>query len=253
MNRIITVFVILIAVILGGLIAWLFRQSTVDSLLAQNSALRRQLQDAQAARQTALAKEAGNELEMENLRQDSMALAVLREQLKTNAPDLNAPPGFYTDTNRLVYLTYTTPDPVLRSFFRSIMGGSGDSKSKGRAIFQKICVACHQQEGEGKEGVAPPLAGSDWVTAPSGERLVRILLNGLNGPIQVQGKTWNLVMPPWRANLDDEQIAMVLNYIRSQWGNKAAAPIKPATAAAARRETHPKPENAGELLRVSVH
>jgi mono/diheme cytochrome c family protein len=41
-------------------------------------------------------------------------------------------------------------------------------------IFQKICAACHQQDGAGKEGVAPPLAGSEWVKAPSGERLVRM-------------------------------------------------------------------------------
>jgi hypothetical protein len=82
--------------------------------------------------------------------------------------------------------------------------------------------------------------------------LVRMLLNGLDGPIQVQGKTWNLVMPPWRENLDDEQIALVLNYVRAQWGGEGAAPIKPALAAAARQESHPKPETAEELLRISV-
>jgi mono/diheme cytochrome c family protein len=181
-----------------------------------------------------------------------MALAVMREQLKTNAPYLDAPPGFYADSNRLVYLNYTTPDPVLRSFLKWVMGGQDDSNSKGRAIFQKICAACHQQQGEGREGLAPPLAGSEWIKAPSGERLVRILLNGLSGPIQVQGKTWNLVMPPWRENLDDEQIAMVLNYVRSQWGEEGAAPIKPELAAAARQESHPKPETMEELLQIKV-
>jgi mono/diheme cytochrome c family protein len=243
---------ILFAGVLGGLGVCLFRQSTIGGLAAQNAALRKQLQQAQADREAAVARAAGNELELENLRQDSLALAVLREQLKTNAPSLDAPPGFYADTNRLVYLNYTTPDPVLRSFLRWVVGGNGDSKSKGRAIFQKICVACHQQSGEGKEGVGPPLAGSEWVKAPSGERLVRILLNGLNGPIQVQGKTWKLVMPPWRENLDDEQIAIVLNYIRSQWGGEGAAPIKPDLAAAARQQSHPNPETSEELLRIPV-
>jgi mono/diheme cytochrome c family protein len=132
------------------------------------------------------------------------------------------------------------------------MGGHGDAKSKGRAIFQKLCAACHQPEGQGKENLAPPLAGSEWIKAPSGERLVRIVLNGLSGPVQVQGKTWNLVMPPWRENLDDEQIALVLDYIRSQWGGEGAAPIKPETAATARQESHPKPETAEELLRIAV-
>ena len=252
MNRPAAIAAILGAAILGGLGVCLFRQSTMDSLAAQNAALRQQLQQAQAARQTALAKTAGDALEMENLREDAMALAALREQLKTNAPSFDAPPGFFTDTNRLVYLNYTTPDPVLRSFLRWVMGGSGDAMSKGRAIFTRICAACHQQGGEGKEGVGPPLAGSEWIKAPSGERLARIVLNGLNGPIQVQGKTWNLVMPPWRENLDDEQIAVVLNYVRSQWGGQGAEPVKPELAAAARQESHPKPETAEELLRIRV-
>jgi mono/diheme cytochrome c family protein len=252
MSRTTFIAAILCAGVLGGLGAYLVRQSALDHLEAQNSVLRKQLQQAQTSRQSALAKAAGNETELENLRQDSLALAVLREQMKTNAPSLDSPPGFFTDSNHLVYLSYTTPDPVLRSFMRWVMGGSGDSKSKGRVIFQKICAACHQQDGAGKDGVAPPLAGSEWVKASSGERLVRIVLNGLNGPIQVRGKTWNMVMPPWRENLNDEEIAIVLNYIRSQWGGEAATPVKPDLAAAARQQAHPKPETSEELLRISV-
>jgi cytochrome c553 len=242
---------ILCAGLLGGVVAYLARQSAVDQVQAQNAALQKQLQQAQDDRRAALEKVAGNELEMQNLRQDSMALAELREKLKTNAPSLESPPGFFAGTNQTLYLTYATPDPVLRSFFRWVMGGSGDSKSKGQAIFQKICAACHQQDGAGKEGVGPPLAGSEWVKAPGGERLVRIVLNGLNGPIQVRGKTWNLAMPPLRENLDDEQIAVVLNYIRSQWASEAAA-VKSDLAGAARQESHPNPETAEELLRIAV-
>lgn len=253
MSRTAVIVAILCTCVLGGIGAYITMHRVTDKLLAENAALREQLQQAQTARKAALDKVAGNDLEMENLRQDSMALAALREQLKTKAPTLDAPPGFYADTNRLVYLNYTTPDPMLQSLLKSVMGASGDSKSKGRAIFQKICIACHQQEGEGKEGVAPPLAGSEWVKAPGGERLVRILMNGLSGPIQVQGKTWNLVMPPWRENLDDEQIALVLDFVRSQWGGEGAAPIKPELAAAARHESHPKPETSEELLRIAVH
>jgi mono/diheme cytochrome c family protein len=243
---------ILCAGVLGGLGAYLARQSTVDHLVAQNAALEKQWQQAQADRQAALARVAGNELELENLRQDSMALAVLREKLKTNAPSLDSPPGFYAGTNNALYLSYSTPDPVLRSFLRWVMGGSGDAKSKGQAIFQRICAACHQQEGAGKEGVAPPLAGSEWVKATGGERLVRIVLNGLNGPIQVQGKTWNLAMPPLRENLDDEQITVVLNFIRSQWAGEGAAAIKADVAAAARLQPHSNPETSEELLRIPV-
>jgi mono/diheme cytochrome c family protein/type II secretory pathway pseudopilin PulG len=252
MNRPAIIAAVLAAAVLGGLGVFMARQSTLDSLAARNAALQQQLREAQADRQAALARVAGNESELENLRQDSLALAVLREQLKTNAPSLDAPPGFYADSNRAVYLNYATPDPVLRSFLRYVMGGSGDSMSKGRVIFQKLCAACHQPEGEGKEGLAPPLAGSEWIKEPSGERLVRILINGLGGPVQVQGKTWNLVMPPWRENLDDEQVAIVLNYVRSRWGGDGAAPITPKLAATARQESHPKPETMEKLLRISA-
>ena len=252
MSRTTIIAGILCAGLAGGLVAYLARQDAMDNLAAQNVVLRKQLQEAQAARQSALDRANGNEKELENLRQDSLALAMLREQLKTNAPSLDSPPGFFIDTNRLVYLSYSTPDPVVRSFMKWVMGASGDSASKGRAIFGKLCAACHQQDGAGKEGVAPPLAGSEWVMAAGGGRLVRIVLNGLNGPIQVQGKTWNLVMPPWRENLSDEEIALVLNYVRSQWAGEGAAPITPEVAAAARQESHPKPETSEELMRISV-
>jgi mono/diheme cytochrome c family protein len=252
MNRPMSIAGILCAGVLGGLVAYLARQSTVDHLLAQNAALQKQWKQAQADRQAALARVAGNERELENLRQDSMALAVLREQLKTKAPSLDSPAGFYAGTNNALYLSYSTADPVLQSFLRWVMGGAGDARTKGQVIFQKICAACHQQDGAGKEGLAPPLAGSEWVKTPGGERLVRIVLNGLSGPVQVQNKTWNLAMPPLRENLDDEQIAVVLNYIRAQWGGESAAQIKPELSAAARQQPHPNPETSEELLRISV-
>jgi mono/diheme cytochrome c family protein len=221
------------------------------ALAARNRELQTQLRQAQADRRAALAKAAGNALEMENLRQDSLALARLREQLKTNAPSLDSPGGFFTGPDNSVYIQYGANDPVLQSFLRWVMNGGGDAASKGRAIFLKICAACHQRDGAGKDGVAPPLAGSEWVRASGGQRLVRIVLNGLNGPIEVQGRTWNLVMPPWRDNLDDEQIAVVLNFIRSQWGGPSPAAIRPELAAAARQPSHPGPETSAELLKVS--
>jgi len=246
------IMAILCAGFLGAAGAYLACQRAADRLRAQNEALQKQSAQDQADRQDALAKVAANQKEIENLRQDSMALAILRERQKTNAPSLDSPPGFFAETNNSLYLTYSTPDPVLRSFLRYVMGSDGDSKSKGLAIFQKICAACHQQDGAGKEGVAPPLATSEWVKAASGDRLVRIVLNGLSGPVQVQDKTWNLAMPPLRENLDDDQIAMVLNYIRSRWGGEGAEAIKSELAATARLEAHPKPETMEELLKISL-
>jgi mono/diheme cytochrome c family protein len=100
----------------------------------------------------------------------------------------------------------------------------------------------------GKEGVGPPLSGSEWVAAEKGDRLVRIVLNGLSGPLHVKDKEWNLVMPPWKETLKDEEIAIVLTYVRSQFGGTKAGSIKPETVSDARKESHPKPETAAELL-----
>ncbi|MCU0793139.1 MAG: cytochrome c [Opitutaceae bacterium] len=89
------------------------------------------------------------------------------------------------------------------------------------------CVACHQASGLGVAGVYPPLAASEWVLGNE-ERLIRVLLHGLNGPIQVKGNTYNGLMPAFGKvpgggyNWSNERIAQVLTYIRQEWGNTAA-------------------------------
>lgn len=67
-------------------------------------------------------------------------------------------------------------------------------------------------------GVYPPLAGSDWM-AKSNDTLIKIVLHGLMGQIEVKGIKYNNVMSPWGSALDDEEIANVLTYVRSSWGN----------------------------------
>ena len=103
----------------------------------------------------------------------------------------------------------------------------------GKAQFL-VCGACHGQNGEGGP-IAPPLAGSDWVKGPV-SNLIRIQLRGLQGPITVSGKEYN--MPGGMAALSyqtDEQIAGVLTYVRNSFGNKASA-VKPEQVAALRSE-----------------
>lgn len=103
----------------------------------------------------------------------------------------------------------------------------------GKASFL-ICSACHGQNGEGGP-IAPPLAGSEWVTGPV-SNLIRIQLRGLQGPITVAGKEYN--MPGGMAALSyqsDEQIASVLTYIRNSFGNKGSA-VTPDQVAALRSE-----------------
>jgi mono/diheme cytochrome c family protein len=246
------VVALLSAAVLAGAATYLVRQGAMNRLASRDEALQRQLQQAQSERQTAVARADARERELQAVRADSLELARLRAQMKTNSHPPVLPTGFYVGTEQPIYVTYGTADPVLRSFIRTLMSSGTDAAAKGEAIFQKTCAACHQRDGLGKPGVAPPLVGSEWVLAPGGQRLVRIVLNGMNGPITVQGRVWDLPMPPWRENLDDDAVAVVLNYIRSGLGTNRAAAIKSDLAGAARREPHPGPETALELLQLSV-
>lgn len=113
--------------------------------------------------------------------------------------------------------------------------------ARGRQVYATYCVACHQPNGRGLPNQFPPVAGSDWVNTPGPNRLVRIVLNGLQGPITVSGQPFNNVMLAWRSQLKDEDIAAVLTYIRGNqdWGNTAGA-VTPAQVAAIREATKAK-------------
>ncbi len=106
-----------------------------------------------------------------------------------------------------------------------------------------LCAACHGQQGEGGPA-GPPLAGSEWVLGPA-ENLIRIQLRGLHGPIEVKGVEYDMVMAPMPFQ-NDEQIAAVLTYIRSSWGNDAP-PVAPADVRAFRDEVGEPMLRAGDL------
>lgn len=95
----------------------------------------------------------------------------------------------------------------------------------GKVTYETFCVNCHQANGGGAAGIAPPLADSEWVLAAGPNRLIRIPLMGLNGPIKVKGVDYNMNMLAIGAGgaMSDEQIAAVLTYVRNAWGNKASA------------------------------
>ncbi len=130
-------------------------------------------------------------------------------------------------------------------------------KEKGKSAYAKAgCVACHQANGLGSDAQnAPPLAASDWVMASESDRLIRIVLHGISGPIQVSGKEYGKgVMPPLGAVLNDEEVAAVLTYIRNEWGN-AASEVKTEKAAAIRAATATRggaPWSASELLAIPL-
>ncbi len=97
-----------------------------------------------------------------------------------------------------------------------------DPAAQGKRLFTVHCAACHQQSGNGVAGQFPPLAGSEWVTGEPAV-LIRILLNGLQGPVSVNGETYNGNMPAFGAKLDDQQLSLALTYIRQSWENQAKA------------------------------
>jgi len=91
----------------------------------------------------------------------------------------------------------------------------------GQQLYTLYCSACHALDGKGATGgTFPPLAGSPYV-AGDPDLAVKIVLNGLTGPVDVLGKTYNLEMPPQGAVLPDDQIAAILTYVRTSWGNQA--------------------------------
>lgn len=92
----------------------------------------------------------------------------------------------------------------------------------GAGVFLDVCAACHEPDGSGKQNEFPPLAGNpDLFLTPRFPVLV--VLNGIEGEIEVKGKTFDNAMPPFDF-LTDEEIAIAINYARSQWGNDDLAP-----------------------------
>ena len=110
----------------------------------------------------------------------------------------------------------------------------------GAALFASHCAACHQASGAGLMGVFPPLAGSEWV-AGKGSTLANIVLHGIDGALTVKGKTYNGVMPAFKDQLGDPEIAALLTHIRSQWGNQGAA-VETETVAQVRKDSQARTE-----------
>ena len=105
----------------------------------------------------------------------------------------------------------------------------------GKVRFQSYCAACHKLDGTGQENGPPPLAGSNWVAGPE-TRIIKIVLHGLRGSIEVKGKTYDLEMLSFGPILSDEEIAATLSYVRSHLGN-SLPPISPDTVKQVRQAT----------------
>ena len=125
----------------------------------------------------------------------------------------------------------------------------------GLQVYNKpTCVACHQANGKGQPGQFPPLIRTDWILEPEPGRIIRAVLDGLSGSIQVEGQSYNGAMVPWKSSLTDEEIAAVLTYVRqnAEWGNKAPE-VKPERVKQVREKTKGRnqPYSPEELLKIS--
>jgi mono/diheme cytochrome c family protein len=102
------------------------------------------------------------------------------------------------------------------------MGCSSEpAPGSGGEIFVRYCATCHQPDGSGVEGAFPSLHQTEWTEGDKG-RLIRLVLYGMQGPIEVNGAEYNNVMTP-HGFLTDEQVAAVLTFVRSNFGNDAEA------------------------------
>jgi len=97
---------------------------------------------------------------------------------------------------------------------------SSQQVSRGKLLYLQHCVICHQASGQGAAGTFPPLAKSDFLMADK-ERSIRALVEGLSGPITVNGRNYDGAMPP--VVLNDAQVADVLTFVRTTFGNNGDA------------------------------
>lgn len=94
------------------------------------------------------------------------------------------------------------------------------SASDGATVYLTNCSSCHQSDGTGVANAFPPLAGNPAVTGDP-VAAIAIVKDGLTGRLIVNHVAYSGIMPAWKGQISDEQIAQVLSYIRSSWGNRA--------------------------------
>lgn len=131
--------------------------------------------------------------------------------------------------NRMAMLKRLFSWPGYQPSAKLISTGNLDEKAMkqfadGRQKYLVSCAGCHGNNGKGAARMGPPLAGSEWVVGDE-VRLSLIMLHGLEGPIEVDGKKYDapeiLPVMPSHSTMDDAVIASILTYIRNEWGNEA--------------------------------
>ena len=109
-----------------------------------------------------------------------------------------------------------------------------DQVAMGKTVYMTVCFACHQPTGLGIPPVFPPLTKSEYVNGAA-ERFAAMILKGNAGPMTIEGKPYNMIMPGQEALLTDEKIAAVMTFVRSSFGNSAPAVAADVVAAARKK------------------
>lgn len=218
------------------------------------------LTQANAAIATALWKRASSGTPMDETQQQAAQLAMRRQGITLLGVDLadfpkEAPTTWY-EREMLVILSHIAASPerrVLESFagpapegllvhLKAILAAPQAIDRKpvevpirylaGRDAYMKACIECHQADGRGVPQTFPPLVGSEWVT---GERntMLRIILGGLSGPVEVAGQKFNSVMPG-HSHVSDDEIASIAGFVRFAFGDMKEKPVTPAEVKALR-------------------
>ena len=109
---------------------------------------------------------------------------------------------------------------VFISFFIIAVAGNAQNKMNGKKIYETRCLVCHQSDGGGVPNMNPPLDGASNVNGKDIARLVKIIRNGYDERIALDGMYYNNAMTA-NPDLKEDAIADVLTYIRTSWSNKA--------------------------------
>jgi mono/diheme cytochrome c family protein len=94
------------------------------------------------------------------------------------------------------------------------------SMTRGKVVYNNICLACHMADGNGVPMMNPPIVKTDYILGDKA-RLIKIVLNGFKEDVQINGQSFSNNMSP-HADLSDAQIADVLTFVRNSFGNKAS-------------------------------
>ncbi|MBK5280213.1 MAG: cytochrome c [Bacteroidia bacterium] len=121
---------------------------------------------------------------------------------------------------KYIFVAFAFTTISLSSFQKKSKFDLQASVARGKEVYNTYCMSCHQDQGEGIDGIYPPIAKSDYLMADKDRSILQVI-NGATGEMTVNGKIYNLEMIGF--NLSAEEVSDVLNYVRNSFGNKGEA------------------------------